>query len=52
MPEGRIENVASIRPVGGSRFSAESAQSPRDVYVYDLNHNALERWTRSEVGPH
>jgi dipeptidyl aminopeptidase/acylaminoacyl peptidase len=21
------------------------------VYVYDLNHNALERWTRSETGP-
>jgi dipeptidyl aminopeptidase/acylaminoacyl peptidase len=32
-------------------FTAETAQTPRDVYVYDLQSNALERWTHSEVGP-
>ncbi len=32
-------------------MSADSAQAPRDVYVYDLAHSALERWTKSEVGP-
>ena len=51
VPEGRIVDVQFDR--GGKRlaFSAESAQSPRDVYVYDLGKNAVERWTQSEVGP-
>jgi dipeptidyl aminopeptidase/acylaminoacyl peptidase len=51
VPEGRISELTFDR--GGKRlaFSAESAQSPRDVYVYDLNRNAIDRWTRSEAGP-
>jgi len=51
VPDGRIVDVQFDR--GGKRlaFSAESAQSPRDVYVYDLNKNAVERWTQSEAGP-
>jgi dipeptidyl aminopeptidase/acylaminoacyl peptidase len=51
IPEGRIENVRFDKTGRRLGFSAESAQSPRDVYVYDLNHNALERWTHSEIGP-
>jgi dipeptidyl aminopeptidase/acylaminoacyl peptidase len=51
VPEGRIVNVGFDKTGRRLAFSAESAQSPRDVYVYDLNHNALERWTRSEIGP-
>ncbi len=51
IPEGRIENVRFDKTGRRLGFSAESAQSPRDVYVYDLNRNALERWTRSESGP-
>jgi dipeptidyl aminopeptidase/acylaminoacyl peptidase len=51
VPEGRIANVSFDKTGRRLAFSAESAQSPRDVYVYDLNHNALERWTRSEMGP-
>jgi Tol biopolymer transport system component/dienelactone hydrolase len=51
VPEGKIGNVGFDKTGRRLAFSAESAQSPRDVYVYDLNHNALERWTRSEMGP-
>jgi dipeptidyl aminopeptidase/acylaminoacyl peptidase len=50
VPDGRIENVHFDKTGRRLAFSAEGAQSPRDVYVYDLNHSALERWTRSEVG--
>ncbi|HEX6507390.1 MAG TPA: prolyl oligopeptidase family serine peptidase [Chloroflexota bacterium] len=51
VPDGRIINIRFDKAGRRLAFSAESAQSPRDVYVYDLNHNALERWTRSETGP-
>jgi dipeptidyl aminopeptidase/acylaminoacyl peptidase len=51
VPDGRIEEIR-FDPTGKRlAFSAETAQSPRDVYVYDLTKNALERWTRSEPGP-
>jgi dipeptidyl aminopeptidase/acylaminoacyl peptidase len=56
VPDGRIVNVSFDKTGRRLAFSAESAQSPRDVYVYDVSHydpghNALERWTRSEIGP-
>lgn len=51
VPDGRIANLRFDKTGRRLAFSAESAQSPRDVYVYDLNHSALERWTRSEIGP-
>jgi dipeptidyl aminopeptidase/acylaminoacyl peptidase len=51
LPDGRIENVHFDRTGKRLALSAESAVSPRDVYVYDLNRSALERWTHSEVGP-
>ena len=50
VPEGRIATIRFDKTGRRLAFSAESAQAPRDVYVYDLNRNALERWTRSEVG--
>src|SRR5882724_7042741 len=50
VPDGRIQNIRFDKTGRRLAFSAESAQSPRDVYVYDLNHSALERWTRSEIG--
>ncbi len=51
LPEGRIGGLRFDR--GGRRLamSAESATEPRDVYVYDLEHAKLERWTKSETGP-
>ncbi|HEV7713949.1 MAG TPA: alpha/beta fold hydrolase [Steroidobacteraceae bacterium] len=51
VPEGRIVEVQFDHTGKRLAFSAETAQSPRDVYVYDLNKNAIERWTRSEAGP-
>ena len=51
IPDGHIYDVRFDRSGRHLAFSAESAQAPRDVYVYDLQGNTLERWTRSEVGP-
>jgi dipeptidyl aminopeptidase/acylaminoacyl peptidase len=51
IPEGRIENIRFDKTGRRLGFSAESAQSPRDAYAYDLDKSALERWTRSEIGP-
>jgi dipeptidyl aminopeptidase/acylaminoacyl peptidase len=51
LPDGRIGNLRFDKTGRRLAMSAESAESPRDVYVYDLNHSALERWTRSELGP-
>jgi acetyl esterase/lipase len=51
VPEGRVQDLRFDKTGRRLGFSAESAQSPRDVYVYDLNRSALERWTRSETGP-
>ncbi len=51
VPDGRIANLRFDKTGRRLAFSAESAQTPRDVYVYDLSHSRLERWTRSEIGP-
>jgi acetyl esterase/lipase len=51
IPDGHIFDVRFDRSGRRLAFSAEAAQTPRDVYVYDLQRNALERWTKSEPGP-
>lgn len=51
VPDGRIADIRFDKTGRRLALSAESAQSPRDVYVYDLSHSALERWTRSGIGP-
>lgn len=51
VPDGRISSVRFDRTGKRIAFSAETAQSPSDVYVYDLERNMLDRWTRSEAGP-
>jgi dipeptidyl aminopeptidase/acylaminoacyl peptidase len=51
LPEGRIGNPRFDRSGRKLALSAESALAPRDVYVYDLEHGKLERWTKSEPGP-
>lgn len=62
LPGGRIVNLEFDRTGHRLALSLESAQSPRDVYVYDLDRvqgatvragagPALTRWTRSEPGP-
>jgi dipeptidyl aminopeptidase/acylaminoacyl peptidase len=53
-PPGLPEGVVStVRFDGGHRLAltAESPQAPRDVYVFDVDRDSLERWTRSEAGP-
>jgi dipeptidyl aminopeptidase/acylaminoacyl peptidase len=51
LPEGRIGNLRFDRTGRRLAMSAESPLTPRDAYVYDLEHGRLERWTRSEPGP-
>ena len=51
LPDGQISNLRFDRTGKRLAMSADSAQAPRDVYVYDLAKSALERWTKSEVGP-
>lgn len=50
-PDGVIRGLAFDRTGRRLAFSAESAASPRDVYVYDVERNAVVRWTHSEAGP-
>ena len=51
LQDGRIENVRFDDTGQKLAFSYESAQSPRDVYVYDVAQGTLQRWTHSEIGP-
>jgi dipeptidyl aminopeptidase/acylaminoacyl peptidase len=51
IPEGVISGLRFDGSGDRLAFSLETAQSPRDVYVYDLRHDKLERWTKSEPGP-
>jgi dipeptidyl aminopeptidase/acylaminoacyl peptidase len=51
VPDGRLSDLEFDKSGKRLAFSAESAQSPRDVFVYDMGKNAVERWTRSEAGP-
>jgi dipeptidyl aminopeptidase/acylaminoacyl peptidase len=50
LPEGHIGNVRFDHTGRRLAMSSESPTTPRDAYVYDLEHNRLERWTRSEIG--
>jgi dipeptidyl aminopeptidase/acylaminoacyl peptidase len=51
LPQGQITTLKFDRTGRKLALSAESAQSPRDIYVFDVEQNALTRWTRSELGP-
>ena len=51
LPDGPIFNLRFDLTGKRLALSAEGAQTPRDVYVFDVPKAALERWTRSEVGP-
>lgn len=51
LPNGRIVNIKFDRTGKRLALSVETAQTPRDVYVYTLDRNELTRWTKSEVGP-
>ena len=51
LPDGQISGLRFDRTGKRLAMSADSAQAPRDVFVYDLGKSALERWTKSEIGP-
>jgi dipeptidyl aminopeptidase/acylaminoacyl peptidase len=51
LPEGRIGNPRFDRTGGRLALSVDGATAPRDVYVYDLEHQSAARWTKSEAGP-
>jgi dipeptidyl aminopeptidase/acylaminoacyl peptidase len=51
LPEGRIGRIAFDREGRRLAFSLESPQSPRDVFVLELDRNAVVRYTKSEAGP-
>src|SRR6185312_1157551 len=51
LPEGRIGNPRFDRTGRRLAMSVETATSPRDVYVYELDKGGVTRWTRSESGP-
>ncbi|MBK6597053.1 MAG: S9 family peptidase [Proteobacteria bacterium] len=46
----QISNLAFDRTGKRLALSVESALEPRDVYVLEVEKNALERWTQSETG--
>ncbi|HTU67237.1 MAG TPA: prolyl oligopeptidase family serine peptidase [Steroidobacteraceae bacterium] len=50
LPDGRIGRIAFDRAGRKLAFSLESPQSPRDTFVVEVEHNAVVRWTQSEVG--
>jgi len=50
LPEGRIGRIAFDRAGKRLALSLESPQSPRDVFVLELERNAVVRYTRSEAG--
>jgi dipeptidyl aminopeptidase/acylaminoacyl peptidase len=51
LPDGKIGRIAFDR--GGKRLalSLESPQSPRDVFVLEVERNTVVRYTKSEAGP-
>jgi len=51
LPEGKIGRFAFDRTGKRLALSVESPQSPRDVFVLELERNAVVRYTKSEPGP-
>jgi dipeptidyl aminopeptidase/acylaminoacyl peptidase len=51
LPDGRIGRIAFDRTGKRLALSLESPQAPRDVFVLEVERNAVERYTRSEAGP-
>ena len=51
LPDGRIGRIG-FDPAGKRlAITLESPQSPRDVYVLEVERNAVVRYTKSEAGP-
>jgi dipeptidyl aminopeptidase/acylaminoacyl peptidase len=50
LPDGQIGRMEFDRSGKRLALTVEGAQSPRDVFVLELERNALTRFTKSEVG--
>lgn len=50
LPDGQIGRIAFDRTGKKLAMTFESAQSPRDVFVLEVERNTLTRHTKSEVG--
>jgi dipeptidyl aminopeptidase/acylaminoacyl peptidase len=51
LPEGQVTHIAFDRAGSKLALTLETAQTPRDVFVLEVERNALTRYTASEVGP-
>ena len=51
LPDGQVGRIEFDRTAKKLGLTFESAQSPRDVFVLELERNTLTRYTKSEVGP-
>ncbi len=51
LPEGKIGRIGFDRTGKRLALSLESPQSPRDVFVLEVERNAVVRYTKSEAGP-
>jgi dipeptidyl aminopeptidase/acylaminoacyl peptidase len=51
LPDGQIAHIGFDRTGKRLALSLASAQSPRDVFVLEVERNALVRYTQSETGP-
>jgi dipeptidyl aminopeptidase/acylaminoacyl peptidase len=51
LPDGQVGRIGFDRTAKRLALTFESAQSPRDVFVLELERNSLTRYTKSEVGP-
>ena len=50
LPDGQIGRIEFDRTAKRLALTFEGAQSPRDVFVLELERNSLTRFTKSEVG--
>jgi dipeptidyl aminopeptidase/acylaminoacyl peptidase len=51
LPDGRIGRIGFDPSGKRLALTLESPQAPRDVFVYEIERNAVVRYTRSEAGP-
>lgn len=51
LPDGQVSRIAFDRAGRRLGLTLETAQTPRDVFVLEVERNALTRYTASEVGP-
>ena len=50
LPDGQVGRIAFDRTGKKLAMTLESSQSPRDVFVLEIERNQLTRYTKSEVG--